>query len=512
MRYFVALICLLIWSSLLALGQGVPQAVNFSITIRDAYDAPIVNTAVNVRVTLFYETDVDNPEYCAIYQTVTDSRGDALFRLDRDMFAYGCNGAPSIDFDEISWVDGAYWMQIEYQSDMAEDFVDLGYIELSSGFYSLVTNYAFVAEKIDGLGLDVSTASDGDVLVFDGATGKWKPFHFEIEGGSTEQGNIFTDVREFVDLGLPSGNKWATCNIGAGAPEERGNYYAWGETSNKTNYELSTYAYCEEANSNNLTKYCTYPEWGYNGFIDSLNWLEPSDDAATVNWGPNWRTPAVADYYELMACCTFSDDTVNGVYCKRFTGTNGNSIFFPIAGYYYRDHLVLYYDDDWTEYWTSSLDYDYPSDAWTFQWYPGYCQIANARLREEGYPVRAIYDPTHGVRPIHNGVPGETLVDSRDGNEYATVTIGEQTWMAENLRYEGDIALGTSSSNTRAYRYYPVGDENNVRRYGYLYNGRGMVPIWVAREREIRFLKMVYTSGIASSKMYMVSRIESREL
>ncbi len=469
MRHFVALICLLIWSSLLALGQEVPQAVNFSITICDAYGTPIVNTAVNVRVTLFNETDVENPEYCAIYQTVTDSRGNALFRLDRDMFAYGCNGAPSIDFEEIRWEDGAYWMQIEYQSDMAEDFFDLGYIELSSGFYSLVTNYAFVAEKIDGFGLDVSAASDGDVLVYNGATGKWESHRFEIDNANGTQGNVLTDVREFVDLGLPSGNKWATCNIGAGAPEERGNYYAWGETSNKTNYDLSTYAYCEEANNNNLIKYCTDPEMGYNGFVDSLTWLEPSDDAATVNWGQNWRTPAVADYYELMSCCTFSDDTVNGVYGKRFTGTNGNSIFLPFAGTYYGDDLDLY-PDDWSEYWTSNLDYSYPPHAWVFQWYPNYCQISNARLREYGYPVRAIYDPTHGVRPIHNGVPGETLVDSRDGNEYATVTIGEQTWMAENLRYEGDIALGTGLSDTTAYRYYPVGDENNVRRYGYLYN------------------------------------------
>lgn len=469
MRYFVALICWLFCASLLALGQGVPQAVNFSITIHDANDEPIVNTAVNVRVTLFNDSNVDEPEYCAIYQTVTDSRGDALFRLDRDMLAYGCNGAPSIDFDEIQWEEGTYWMQIEYQSDMAEDFFDLGYIELSSGFYSLVSNYAFVAEKIEGFGLDVSDANGGDVLVYDGATGKWKPFHFEIEGESSEQGNIFTDVREYVDLGLPSGNKWATCNIGAGAPEERGNYYAWGETSNKTNYDLSTYVYCEEANYHNLTKYSTDPEYGYNGFVDSLTWLEPSDDAATINWGANWRTPSVADYYELMVCCTFSDDTVNGVYGKRFTGTNGNSIFLPFAGTYYGDDLDLY-PDDWSEYWTSNLDYSYPPFAWVFQWYPNYCQISNSRWREYGYPVRAIYDPTHGVRPIHNGVPGETLVDNRDGNEYATVTIGNQTWMAENLRYEGNIALGTGLSNTTAYRYYPVGDENNVRRYGYLYN------------------------------------------
>lgn len=463
LTFCVSLVC----SQVMA--QEFPQSVNFSATIHDANDEAVANTAVNLRVTFYDADNDDEPIFCAIYQTETDSDGNVLFRLDRDMIAYGCNDAPSIGFDEISWGDGAYWMHLEYQSDMAEDFVDLGYIELASGFYSLVSNYALVAGKIDGFDLDVSDAGDGDVLVYNGATGKWESHRFEIDNANGTQGNVLTDVREFVDLGLPSGNKWATCNIGAGAPEERGNYYAWGETSNKTNYDLSTYAYCEEANNNNLIKYCTDPEMGYNGFVDSLTWLEPSDDAATVNWGPNWRTPAVADYYELMSCCTFSDDTVNGVYGKRFTGTNGNSIFLPFAGTYYGDELDLY-PDDWSEYWTSNLDYSYPPHAWVFHWSPNYCQISNARLREYGYPVRAIYDPTHGVRPIHNGVPGETLVDSRDGNEYATVTIGEQTWMAENLRYEGDIALGTGLSDTTAYRYYPVGDENNVRRYGYLYN------------------------------------------
>ncbi len=454
-----------------AMAQEFPQAVNFSATIHDANNEAVANTAVNLRVTFYDADNDDEPIFCAIYQTETDSVGNVLFRLDRDMIAYGCNDAPSIGFDEISWGDGAYWMHIEYQSDMAEDFVDLGYIELASGFYSLVSNYALVAGKIDGFDLDVSDAGDGDVLVYNGATGKWESHRFEIDNANGTQGNVLTDVREFVDLGLPSGNKWATCNIGAGAPEERGNYYAWGETANKTNYDLSTYAYCEEANDHNLTKYCTNPEMGYNGFVDSLTWLEPSDDAATVNWGQNWRTPTIVDYYELMSCCTITADTVNGICGRRFTGSNGNSIFMPSPGYYtHSGFQFMTSDNNYGQYWTSNLKFSYPAHALPFTWLGDFYHILDTRLREYGYPVRAIYDQTHGVRPIHNGVPGETLIDSRDGNEYATVTIGDQTWMAENLRYEGDIPLGSSGSTTAAYRYYPVGDENNVRRYGYLYN------------------------------------------
>lgn len=456
-----------------AMAQEFPQSVNFSATIHDANDEAVANTAVNLRVTFYDADNDDEPIFCAIYQTETDSEGNVLFRLDRDMIAYGCNDAPSIGFDEISWGDGAYWMHIEYQSDMAEDFVDLGYIELASGFYSLVSNYALVAGKIDGFDLDVSDAGDGDVLVYNGATGKWKPVHFEMEGESSELGNVFTDVREYVDLGLPSGNKWATCNIGASAPEEQGNYYAWGETTTKETYGVGKYAFYAEPNCSTLTKYCTDPEMGYNGFVDGLTHLESSDDAATINWGTNWRIPTIADYNELMSCCVMALDTLNGTVVMRFTGLNGNSIFLPQTGYCNNYGLQLYPDDDYGQYWANSIVFSYPSFAMAYTWSEDYCHFEGDRPREDGYPVRAIYDTNHGILPVQNGVQGESFVDSRDGNEYTTVIIGNQTWMRENLRYEGDIPLGSSNSTTTAYRYYPVGDENNVQRYGYLYN-------WVA--------------------------------
>ena len=108
---------------------------------------------------------------------------------------------------------------------------------------------------------------------------------------------------DYVDLGLPSGTLWATCNVGADSPEDYGDYFAWGETQPKDTYDWSTYQYCN-GSYNTLTKYSVeffdswyeqYTNYGYNGFIDNLTTLLPEDDAATANWGADWRMPTKKD-------------------------------------------------------------------------------------------------------------------------------------------------------------------------------------------------------------------------
>ena len=107
---------------------------------------------------------------------------------------------------------------------------------------------------------------------------------------------VFTDgagdtaeTHEWVDLGLPSGTLWATCNVGANSPEEYGDYFAWGETTTKSSYSWSTYKYCK-GSSSTMTKYCTS---SYYGTVDNKTELEPSDDAATANWGSEWQMPSL---------------------------------------------------------------------------------------------------------------------------------------------------------------------------------------------------------------------------
>ena len=194
------------------------------------------------------------------------------------------------------------------------------------------------------------------------------------------------DEHEYVDLGLPSGTLWATCNVGADTPEGYGDYFAWGETQPKSTYNWSTYQYCN-GSYNTLTKYCSDSDYGYNGFTDNLTTLLPEDDAATANWGSDWRMPTKEEWQELYNNTTHTWTTQNGVNGRLFTASNGNSLFLPAAGYRWDDELnsAGYYGD----YWSSSLQTDGPNYAWDFYFTSGYTNVGGS-YRSYGQSVRAV--------------------------------------------------------------------------------------------------------------------------
>ena len=161
------------------------------------------------------------------------------------------------------------------------------------------------------------------------------------------------DEHEWVDLGLPSGTLWATCNVGANNPEEYGDYFAWGETEPKEDYyDWSTYKWCN-GSDDTFTKYCTRSNYGYNGFTDGKTELDPEDDAAYVNWGPSWRMPSKEQQQELAENCTWTWTQQNGVNGRLFTGPNGNTIFLPAAGYHWKELLSNVGSYGW--YWSRTL-------------------------------------------------------------------------------------------------------------------------------------------------------------
>ena len=188
--------------------------------------------------------------------------------------------------------------------------------------------------------------------------------------GGNDGGGGASDTHAYVDLGLPSGLLWATCNIGAEKPEECGDYYAWGDTQSKETYDWSNYRYCNGSYIS-LTKYCSNSIFGYNGFTDNLINLLPEDDAATVNWGINWRMPTSEEWQELYNNTTCMWVTQNGENGRLFTASNGNSVFLPAAGY--RCDNSLGDAGSYGGYWSSSLNMDSPNYAWRFNFGMDYC-------------------------------------------------------------------------------------------------------------------------------------------
>ena len=189
---------------------------------------------------------------------------------------------------------------------------------------------------------------------------------------------------EYVDLGLPSGTLWATCNVGATTPEGYGDYFAWGETESKTTYSWGTYKYAN-GSRDQILKYCNVSNYAYYGFTDTLTVLQHSDDAATANWGHGWRMPTMGQWDELYQNTTPSWTTLNGVNGRMYTASNGNSLFLPAAGRFWDD--VLVYDGLNGYYWSSSLIIDFPYYAWSSFIFP---EGLEGYDRSEGIPVRAV--------------------------------------------------------------------------------------------------------------------------
>ena len=226
---------------------------------------------------------------------------------------------------------------------------------------------------------------------------------------------------DFVDLGLPSGTLWATCNVGANIPEEYGDYFAWGETQPKEYYDWSTYQYCN-GSENTLTKYCSCSNYGYNGFTDDLTILLSEDDAATAAWGADWRMPSKEEWQELCNNTTCTWTTQNGVSGRLFTASNGNSIFLPIAG----GNLWGSHFDDYGNYWSSSLYTDESDKAWYISFTSYYCSVGYGHNRRYGYPVRAVRSVSQNNVPI-GAIDGKFTINSN----------GDQVYFSQgNLQYQ----------------------------------------------------------------------------
>lgn len=185
-----------------------------------------------------------------------------------------------------------------------------------------------VNASVNGTTLTVTGVSEGSALigVYDVQNYQMKVLNVTVTPGGTPQAYLTCPDDHhphLIDLGLPSGTKWACCNVDTDHPENQapancGGYYAWGETETKTTYDWSTYIHCDgsESTCHDLDSDIAGTQY----------------DVAHVKWGGSWVLPSINQLTELTNNCNSELTTINGIKGFIFTGSNGGSIFLPEAG------------------------------------------------------------------------------------------------------------------------------------------------------------------------------------
>lgn len=187
-----------------------------------------------------------------------------------------------------------------------------------------------------------------------------------------------------VDLGLPSGTLWSPVNLGAETEEEFGDYFAWAEPEPKAMFTTNNYAYYVNGDTWNVIDIGTTDISGMEAY-----------DAATAQWGNGWQMPTLEQFNELMTKCTVEWVQVNETNGRRFTGSNGNSIFIPAAGRHYQktkeeeSSLLLDNGNTFGYYW-SATRYEYNDrNAETFYFSSGMMKM-NYFGRDCGHTIRPV--------------------------------------------------------------------------------------------------------------------------
>ncbi len=225
-----------------------------------------------------------------------------------------------------------------------------------------------------------------------------------------------TATHQWVDLGLPSGTRWAVCNVGASKAEQPGSHYAWGETATKSSYTQAT----SKNNAKEMTDISGNKTY----------------DAATAKWGKGWRTPTKAEFDELLHYCGWGYEQKGGRWGALLgSSINDKSIFLPVTGY--KEGTKLLDSSGNGMYWTSTPYTDnYNNGAHQYH-FGGALGEMGVGERAEGYAIRAVIDNTDMVTtPSQGQINGHGYVDLGlpSGTKWATCNLG-----SDNSEYHGDF-------------------------------------------------------------------------
>ena len=432
--------------------QGVDQTVSDDvITFKD----PLVKSIVVKHFDTSGDGELSYHEAAVVLSFLVDGTGTRATDGMVSIFA----GTGITTFDELVYFtgltkieDGAFAGCTELTSVIIPETVESIGADAFNGCTNL-TSITVVSETPPAIGMDAfANTGDCPILVPEGAVEAYVAAWGEYE--DRIRPNEYPEP-EVVDLGLPSGVKWASFNLGASNPGEVGDYFAWGDPEpyyssldpltwkegKEAGYDWPSYKWCM-GTMGTYTKYCF--SGGYEGFKDDKFVLDPEDDAATVILGDKWRMPTAAEFMELLEKCDFELTSISGTAGWRITGLNGNSIFLPAkTGYWGK--LELQDTEVAAYYWSSNLftgvhSYSvYLNSSNENWWFYGH-------FKSSGLPIRPVYgDP--GI-PVESITLDKTELELNIG-ESATLTatvLPENATIKDYTWSSGDTSIATVSS------------------------------------------------------------------
>ena len=329
-------------------------------------------------------------------------------KLDGEKFtARPSDGSSNVYLSTKGKTSGEHY-EFTIECDEGEHHIWFCYQKDSSGNNGEDRGFIGVPKSVRTV-LDVKQGSElpmereyGGVSVENGKT-----YDIYVNNVTVPNGNIVGDYKnvekiekaityEYVDFGLPSGLKWAKCNVGATSETEDGVFFQWGDINgisgslvgkySDENYSWASYRYCNGSDAT-LTKYNNNTLYGENP--DNITTLETTDDTASQIMGGDWRMPTQSECQELLDNTTNEWTTINNVNGWKFTSKTDTSkyIFIPAAGYCYSGSVFSV--GNYGRVWSSSLNASNPSDAWCLNFNSGSCRMyGNGRC--SGRSVRGV--------------------------------------------------------------------------------------------------------------------------